>query len=195
MKRTLRGASRAPEARRRQSISRRRRPPKYRRACRAPQPWPACAKSASKKLSSASTTARETRASVILLRAPSHVNIDVVLCAPTAGTAAVGHSGGGSPHSDQSSLFGGMRPGTLRVSSGRGAPVAVCRGRLLGAHPRPGRGGPGAHVSRDRPFRAEGACAGGDAGSGAAFVPVLKRVHVRRSLGCNSTTTASQNTL
>ena len=66
------------------------------------------------------------------------------------------------------SLLGGSRPGTLRVSSGRGAPVAVCRGRLLGAHPRPGRGGPGAHVSWDRPFRAEGACAGGDAGSGAA---------------------------
>ena len=43
------------------------------------QPWLASAKSASKKLSSASTTAREKHAKAIVLEAPSGVKCDVVI--------------------------------------------------------------------------------------------------------------------
>ena len=71
-------ASRAPELRRRQSIRRRRRPTSYRRGCRVPWPWPASAKSASKKLSPTSTTARETHAKAILIQALCAVKSDVV---------------------------------------------------------------------------------------------------------------------
>ena len=53
-------ASRPPRAGCRQSIRRRRRPLICSRCCRVPQPWPADAKSASKKLSPSTTTGPET---------------------------------------------------------------------------------------------------------------------------------------
>jgi hypothetical protein len=78
----LRGASRVPEARRRQSICRRRRPPTYRRGCRVPRPRPAYAKSAPQELSPSTSSGRETPARAICCGlahgAPSHVKIDVV---------------------------------------------------------------------------------------------------------------------
>ena len=74
-----RSTSRAPELRRRQSSRRKRRPPSYRRGCRVPQPWQACAKSAAQKLSATSTTGLETHANSMLIGALSHVNIDVVV--------------------------------------------------------------------------------------------------------------------
>jgi len=53
-------ASRPPRAGCRQSIRRRLRPSTCSRCCRVPQPWPANAKSASKKLSPSTTTGPET---------------------------------------------------------------------------------------------------------------------------------------
>ena len=50
----------------------------YRRGCRVPQPWAACAKSAAQKLSPTSTTGLETHANAIVLQAPCGVNCDVV---------------------------------------------------------------------------------------------------------------------
>ena len=97
-------ASRAPELRRRQSIRRRRRPPSYRRGCRVPQPWAACAKSAAQKLSPTSTTGLETHANAIVLQAPCGVNCDV----RCARVAAVFGAFGGSCYS--SGLIAGRRP-------------------------------------------------------------------------------------
>ena len=70
MSRSLTRASRAPQARCRQSILRRRRPRTCGRRCRAPRSWPPSAKRRSKKLSPATTTSLETPVWAMPLRAP-----------------------------------------------------------------------------------------------------------------------------
>ena len=70
MSRSLRPASRAPQAQCRQSMLRRRRPPTCGRRCRAPRSWPPSAKRRSKKLSPSSTTSVATPVWAMVLRAP-----------------------------------------------------------------------------------------------------------------------------
>ena len=121
-------ASRAPELRRRQSICRRRHPPSYRRGCRVPQPWAACAKSAAQKLSPTSTTGLETHANAIVLGALSHVNIDVVVIrrrAPDQRRAPRGPRFiGPYPLSKVAELF---TPSDLRTAGGAPTAGACCK--------------------------------------------------------------------
>ena len=85
MSRSLTRASRAPQARCRQSILRRRRPRTCGRRCRAPRSWPPSAKRRSKKLSPATTTSLETPVWAMPLRAPHGGKSDnVVHCTPQA---------------------------------------------------------------------------------------------------------------
>ena len=70
MSRSLRPASRAPQAQCRQSMLRRRRPPTCGRRCRAPRSWPPSAKRRSRKLSPSSTTSVATPVWAMVLRAP-----------------------------------------------------------------------------------------------------------------------------
>ena len=83
MSRSLTRASRAPQARCRQSILRRRRPRTCGRRCRAPRSWPPSAKRRSKKLSPSTTTSLETPVWAMPLRAPHGGKNDNVpqLCA------------------------------------------------------------------------------------------------------------------
>ena len=78
MSRSLTRASRAPQARCRQSILRRRRPRTCGRRCRAPRSWPPSAKKRSKKLSPSTTTSLETPVWAMPLRAPHGGNSDNV---------------------------------------------------------------------------------------------------------------------
>ena len=70
MSRSLRPASRAPQAQCRQSMLRRRRPPTCGRRYRAPRSWPPSAKRRSRKLSPSSTTSVATPVWAMVLRAP-----------------------------------------------------------------------------------------------------------------------------
>ena len=83
MSRSLTRASRAPQARCRQSILRRRRPRTCGRRCRAPRSWPPSAKRRSKKLSPATTTSLETPVWAMPLRAPHGGKSDNVLLNPS----------------------------------------------------------------------------------------------------------------
>ena len=70
MSRSLRPASRAPQAQCRQSMLRRRRPRTCGRRYRAPRSWPPSAKRRSRKLSLSSTTSVATPVWAMVLRAP-----------------------------------------------------------------------------------------------------------------------------
>ena len=78
MSRSLRPASRAPQAQCRQSMLRRRRPPTCGRRYRAPRSWPPSAKRRSRKLSPSSTTSVATPVWAMVLRAPHGGFFDTV---------------------------------------------------------------------------------------------------------------------
>ena len=78
MSRSLRPASRAPQAQCRQSMLRRRRPPTCGRRYRAPRSWPPSAKRRSRKLSPSSTTSVATPVWAMVLRAPHRGFFDTV---------------------------------------------------------------------------------------------------------------------
>ena len=80
MSRSLRPASRAPQAQCRQSMLRRRRPPTCGRRYRAPRSWPPSAKRRSKKLSPSSTTSVATPVWAMVLKAPHRGFFDTVPC-------------------------------------------------------------------------------------------------------------------
>ena len=78
MSRSLRPASRAPQAQCRQSMLRRRRPPTCGRRYRAPRSWPPSAKRRSKKLSPSTTTSLATPVWAMVLKAPHGPVFDTV---------------------------------------------------------------------------------------------------------------------